>query len=116
MINGGKSSNHTVDRIILESPLVQIYRNLHKTFEWNMLHSNVTNQHAEADMSQTFKQLCKYITAHSPHEQKLGRHSKYSVPDLLSKGQELLDKMEDTADVEGVEDQLEATLEDLLGE
>jgi hypothetical protein len=81
-----------------------------------MLHSNVTNQHAEADMSQTFKQLCKYITAHSPHEQKLGRHSKYSVPDLLSKGQELLDKMEDTADVEGVEDQLEATLEDLLGE
>ncbi|KIK34579.1 hypothetical protein CY34DRAFT_26822 [Suillus luteus UH-Slu-Lm8-n1] len=72
VINGGKSSNHTADHIILESPLVQIYQNLHKMFEWNMLHSNVTNQHAEADMSQTFKELRKYMMAHSPYELKPG--------------------------------------------
>ncbi|KAG2093559.1 hypothetical protein BD769DRAFT_1678897 [Suillus cothurnatus] len=33
VINGGKGSNRTVDRIILESPLVQVYRNLHGAFE-----------------------------------------------------------------------------------
>ncbi|KAG1766572.1 hypothetical protein EDD22DRAFT_978432 [Suillus occidentalis] len=60
VINGGKISNHTADHIILELPL------------WNMLHSNVTNQHTEVDISQTFKQLCKYIMAHSLHELKLG--------------------------------------------
>ncbi|KAG2148116.1 hypothetical protein DEU56DRAFT_928273 [Suillus clintonianus] len=72
------------------------------------------NRHAEVDMTQTFKQLCKYIAEHSPHEHTPGRHSKYSIPDLFSKGQELLDKMEDGA--EGAEDQLEAMLEDLVVE
>ncbi|KAG1871817.1 hypothetical protein DFJ58DRAFT_652329, partial [Suillus subalutaceus] len=43
VINGGKGSNHTIDCIILESPLVQVYQNLHRTFERNFLHTLLTN-------------------------------------------------------------------------
>ncbi|KAG2344670.1 hypothetical protein BDR05DRAFT_999056 [Suillus weaverae] len=114
VINGGKGSNHTVDRIILESPLVQVYRNLHGTFEWNFMHTHLTNQHAEVDMAQTFKQLCMYIAEHSPHEPVPGRSSKYCVPDLFSKGLEMMDKKETGADMEAVEDH--AILEDLAVE
>ncbi|KAG2069961.1 hypothetical protein BDR04DRAFT_1020018, partial [Suillus decipiens] len=55
VINGGKDSNCTMDHIILELPLVQIYWNLHRAFESNMIHANITSRHAEADMTQTFK-------------------------------------------------------------
>ncbi|KAG2128117.1 hypothetical protein BD769DRAFT_1667673 [Suillus cothurnatus] len=114
VINGGKGSNRTVDRIILESPLVQVYRNLHGAFERNFMCIHLTNQHAEADMAQTFKQLCIHIAECSPHEPIQGRNSKYCVPDLFSKGLELMDKKETGVDVEVVEDH--ATLEDLAVE
>ncbi|KAG1846520.1 hypothetical protein C8R48DRAFT_616346, partial [Suillus tomentosus] len=102
VINGGNGSNHTVDHIILESPLVQVYRNLHGTFERNFMRTHLTNQHAEADMAQTFKQLCIHIAECSPRKPVLGRNSKYCVPNLFSKGLELMDKKETGADVEAV--------------
>ncbi|KAG1724795.1 hypothetical protein EDB19DRAFT_1596814, partial [Suillus lakei] len=80
----------TVDRIISESPLVQFYRNLQWVFEENFLHSHLTTQHAIVDMTQTFNKLCRYIEQHSPHEPVLGCKSKHSIPDLYSKGQELI--------------------------
>ncbi|KAG1837973.1 hypothetical protein DFJ58DRAFT_625596, partial [Suillus subalutaceus] len=86
----GKSSNHTIDRIILESPLVQVYHNLQRVFEENFLHSHLTTQHAIVDMTQTFIELCRYIAQHSPHEPVLGRKSKHSIPDLYTKGLELI--------------------------
>ncbi|KAG1880053.1 hypothetical protein F4604DRAFT_1578785, partial [Suillus subluteus] len=72
VIHGGKGPNRTIDRIILESPLVQVYHNLQWVFEESFLHSHLTNQHAIVDMMQTFKKLCKYIVQHSPHEPVLG--------------------------------------------
>ncbi|KAG2134720.1 hypothetical protein BD769DRAFT_1314709, partial [Suillus cothurnatus] len=45
VINGGKGSNHTVSRIILESPLIQIYQNLHTMFQNDFLHAHQTVQH-----------------------------------------------------------------------
>lgn len=65
-------------------------------------------------MAQTFKQLCVYIAEHSPHKPILGRNSKYCVPDLFSKGLELMDKKEIGVDVEVGEDHV--TLEDLAVE
>ncbi|KAG1883646.1 hypothetical protein F4604DRAFT_1575628 [Suillus subluteus] len=72
VIHDGKGPNHTTDHIILESPLVQVYRNLQQVFEESFLHSHLTNRHAIVDMMQTFKKLCKYIAQHSPHELVLG--------------------------------------------
>ncbi|KIK76943.1 hypothetical protein PAXRUDRAFT_779574, partial [Paxillus rubicundulus Ve08.2h10] len=69
VINGGKGSNHTVDRIILESPLVQVYRNLHSTFTRNFMHAHLTSRHAEADMAKMFCNVSTYMDEHSPHVQ-----------------------------------------------
>ncbi|KAI6102005.1 hypothetical protein EDD16DRAFT_1474112 [Pisolithus croceorrhizus] len=44
VINGGKFSNHTILCIILEFPLVQVYRNLHSVFCRHFLHNHVTTR------------------------------------------------------------------------
>ncbi|KAI5996091.1 hypothetical protein EDC04DRAFT_2585498 [Pisolithus marmoratus] len=41
VINSGKFSNHTIPCIILELPLVQVYRNLHGVFQKHFLHNHV---------------------------------------------------------------------------
>ncbi|KAG1792822.1 uncharacterized protein HD556DRAFT_1238725, partial [Suillus plorans] len=92
VINGGKGSNHTVSRIIMESPLIQIYRNLHTMFQNDFLHTQQTTRHAEADLSKTFQVLCRQMKKHSPNEIVKGRGSYYSIPDVLAKGQELMEK------------------------
>ncbi|KAG1862649.1 hypothetical protein F4604DRAFT_1957361 [Suillus subluteus] len=90
VINGGKGLNRTVARIILESPLVQIYRNLHGNFQSNFLHNNLSTQHGESNMAKTFQALCTYMAGHSANEVKHRRKSHHRVPDLLAKGQELM--------------------------
>lgn len=38
--NGGKNSNRSVERIILESPLVQVYRNLQGLVQRDFSHAH----------------------------------------------------------------------------
>ncbi|KAF9231987.1 hypothetical protein BU15DRAFT_81749 [Melanogaster broomeanus] len=40
--NGGKGSNHTVQRILLESPLVQVYRNIQGMVQQTFEHTHLT--------------------------------------------------------------------------
>ncbi|KAG2154129.1 uncharacterized protein EDB93DRAFT_1081513, partial [Suillus bovinus] len=42
VIHSSKGPNCTIDHIILESPLVQVYHNLQQAFEENFLHSHLT--------------------------------------------------------------------------
>ncbi|KIK80903.1 hypothetical protein PAXRUDRAFT_157390 [Paxillus rubicundulus Ve08.2h10] len=72
VINGGKGSNHTVNCIILESSLVQVYHNLHSTFARNFMHAHLTSHHAEADMAKTFHNVSTHMTKHSPHVVQIG--------------------------------------------
>ncbi|KAG2041278.1 hypothetical protein BDR03DRAFT_824269, partial [Suillus americanus] len=44
--NGGKDSNHTVEQIFLESPLVEAYRNTQVMVQKNFLHAHLTTNHA----------------------------------------------------------------------
>ncbi|KAG1809075.1 uncharacterized protein BJ212DRAFT_1206980, partial [Suillus subaureus] len=67
VIQSGKGPNCTIDCIIMESPLVQVYHNLQQVFEESFLHSHLTNQYAIVDMTQKFEKLCRYIAQHSPH-------------------------------------------------
>ena len=41
VINSSRFSNHTIDLILLESPLVQVYRNLHGAFQKHFLHTHL---------------------------------------------------------------------------
>ncbi|KAH7917214.1 hypothetical protein BV22DRAFT_1026806 [Leucogyrophana mollusca] len=112
--NGGKGSNRTVARIILESPLVQIYRNTHSNIEKNFMHSHLTFAHTEPDMTKTLHHLTQNMKKQSPHQLNPGRQSSCSITDLLDKGQELFDKKVDT---EGTDEPLERPeVEDIVGE
>ncbi|KIK72802.1 hypothetical protein PAXRUDRAFT_48477, partial [Paxillus rubicundulus Ve08.2h10] len=67
VLNGRTGLNCTVEHIILKSPLVQVYRNLHTTFQRNFIHAHLTLWHTEANMAKTFYEVCKHLSEHSPH-------------------------------------------------
>ncbi|KAG1760080.1 hypothetical protein EDD22DRAFT_781693, partial [Suillus occidentalis] len=92
VINRGKVSNHTVSRIITESLLIQIYWNLHTMFQNDFLHTHQTIKHAEANMLTIFQILCGHMAKHSANEVVNGRSSQHNIPDILAKGQELMEK------------------------
>ncbi|KIK76594.1 hypothetical protein PAXRUDRAFT_169399, partial [Paxillus rubicundulus Ve08.2h10] len=90
--NGGKGSNRTVDQILLESPLVQAYRNAQALIQKNFLHTHLTMKHADPNMTKTFKGLAGILATHSPHTVTLGRKSRHEIQDLLDKGRTMMEK------------------------
>ncbi|KAG2743119.1 hypothetical protein P692DRAFT_201841915 [Suillus brevipes Sb2] len=90
--NGGNGSNRSVARVILESPLVEVYRNAHSVIETNFMHTGRTSLQAAPDMKKTFEGLLMKMRSSSPHIHTPGRQSTYLVPDLLDKGHELFEK------------------------
>ncbi|KAI6017947.1 hypothetical protein BKA83DRAFT_4464994 [Pisolithus microcarpus] len=77
--NGGKNSNRSVERIILESPLVQVYRNLQGLVQRDFSHAHLTTSHAPPDMRQTFRKI-----QHQQITYLLKSH--HQVEDLQDKG------------------------------
>jgi hypothetical protein len=61
-------------------------------FQNDFLHAHQTVQHGEADMSKMFQVLCGHMTKHSANEIVNRCQSHHSIFDLLSKGQEFMDK------------------------
>ncbi|KIL55117.1 hypothetical protein M378DRAFT_91388 [Amanita muscaria Koide BX008] len=120
---GGSSSNHTVDRIIKESPLVEVYRNIRTSIEQNFTLSHRTNARTDPDMSKTFDALRKHLEETKPHRKILGRKSACSIPDPMEKGRLIFQKggtstssskgvnMEETGDDEAIAD-----VDDVIGE
>ncbi|KAI5997476.1 hypothetical protein EDD15DRAFT_2410723 [Pisolithus albus] len=103
VINGGKFSNHTIPRVLLESPLVQVYRNLHGVFQKNFLHTHLSTKRQEADMTLTFAELCKYFEKYQPHKMQTGRTSKLCMDDLIDVGHALMEKTEVELERDGLE-------------
>jgi hypothetical protein len=95
VINGGKFSIHTVDRILLESPLVQVYCNLHEAFQKHFLHTHLSSRKSEANMVQTFAELCKHFKKYQPYNIQLGCSSKMCISELIDVGHILMEKTED---------------------
>ncbi|KIM55780.1 hypothetical protein SCLCIDRAFT_17343 [Scleroderma citrinum Foug A] len=81
--NGGKGSNWTVERILLESPLVQAYRNAQAMIQKCFLHTHLSTRHTDPNMTKTFKGLMARFELYSPHDIQV---------DLMDKGQELMAK------------------------
>ncbi|KAG1736672.1 uncharacterized protein EDB91DRAFT_1337407 [Suillus paluster] len=90
--NGGKGSNRTVERIFLESPLVQAYRNIQVMVQKNFLHAHLTTNHAAPNMTKTFEGLSIKMAAQSPHTVVLGRKTRCEIPDLIDKGRDMMEK------------------------
>ncbi|KAH9847344.1 hypothetical protein C2E23DRAFT_518931 [Lenzites betulinus] len=90
---GGEGSNYTKERILLESVLVLIYRNVHKTMERNFALPGITIAHGQPNMQATFKAVLAAIVAEGekgPNEYVRGRRAPYVLPDSISDGVSIL--------------------------
>ncbi|KIK75702.1 hypothetical protein PAXRUDRAFT_93458, partial [Paxillus rubicundulus Ve08.2h10] len=65
--NGGKGSNRTVQRILLESPLVQVYHNIQWMVQQTFEHTHLTTNRADLDMTKTFSKMLEQFALNSPH-------------------------------------------------
>jgi hydroxyethylthiazole kinase-like sugar kinase family protein len=88
--HGGSSSNHTVDRIIKESPLVQTYRSTKTTVEKNFQLSHLTAMHTSPNMNRTFEEVNQHHEESNPHKITPGRKSSYGIPDVIDKGRSMM--------------------------
>ncbi|KAG0707154.1 hypothetical protein DFH29DRAFT_797146, partial [Suillus ampliporus] len=70
-----KGSNHTVEHIFLESPLVQAYRNAQTMIHKNFLLTHLTMKHSSPNMKKTFELLCNQLAKHALHLPSPGRNS-----------------------------------------
>lgn len=92
--------NHTEKRIIDESTLIQVFRDLHLTFERNLALGHLTTRHADPSMTSTFQALLRYYKQSKPHVRVQGRSSKHEIKDMVDKGQQALYKTSPTVVVE----------------
>ncbi|KAF8169463.1 hypothetical protein K438DRAFT_1615122 [Mycena galopus ATCC 62051] len=96
---GGSGSNYTKARVIEESTLIKIYHSCHRTIEKNFCLTSLNSRHGSPDLTKTFAHMLEYLKANSPNEQKAGRDSAYSIPDMLDKGEHLLFNIAGKAEV-----------------
>ncbi|KAF8168745.1 hypothetical protein BJ912DRAFT_862492, partial [Pholiota molesta] len=89
-IYGGKFSNHQVQRIIEESPLIEVYKNTRIQFERMFCLEHKTTRHSPPNMKVTFERLATYMAKNKSNELVCGRGTKYSIPDVVGTGMELL--------------------------
>jgi hypothetical protein len=111
-----------VERILLESPLVQAYRNVQAMMQKIFLHTHLSIKHTDPNMTKTFQGLITRLETHSPHAITVGRKSRHEIVDLVDKGRELMHKAtrgegegEDQAESD-VGDNLVAGMDDVLVE
>jgi hypothetical protein len=94
VIYSGTGPNRTIDHIINESPLIEVYRNCHVTIE-NAFHlSQRTIRHAPPNMTKTIQKLIHRMIASSPHRFTAGWTARYCIDDKLADGVVLLQKGE----------------------
>lgn len=90
MIFGGSFSNYTKERVIAESPLIEVYHSCHANIERNFQLGGLTTRHTPADMKRTYRVLVEYMEQHATNEYQAGRTTSYPIPDVLNKGLTLL--------------------------
>ncbi|KAG1882358.1 hypothetical protein F4604DRAFT_1540569, partial [Suillus subluteus] len=84
--NSGKGPNRTVERILLESPLVQAYQNAQTIIQKNFLLAHLTSKHASPNMTKTLELLTIQLAKSSPHIPSPGRKSRCPIVNFLDKG------------------------------
>lgn len=85
-IFGGKYSNHQKARILKESPLIEVYKNIWVQLEEMFCLEHKTTRHSSPKMEKTFAKLAAYMTKEKANEIVSARKSKYCIPDVMGKG------------------------------
>ena len=97
---GGEGSNYQKERIIKESPLIEVYKNIRIQLQDTFQLSNHTSRHSLPDMTQTFAVLEQYMHEHKAFMYIPGRTASYTVPDAIADGLGILLSSDTFDDVE----------------
>jgi hypothetical protein len=89
-IYGGKYSNHQLERIIAESPLIETYKNIRRQFEQMFCLDHKTSRHSPPKMTLTFQKLTEYMKNEKAHESVRERETEHTILDIMTKGLELI--------------------------
>ncbi|KAJ3555015.1 hypothetical protein NP233_g12305 [Leucocoprinus birnbaumii] len=85
-IFGGSGSNHTVDRMVEASPLIEVYKDVRAQFESMFCLDHRTTRHSPPKMKLTFAKLARYMEQHQANEFVKGRDSDFTMHDTLQTG------------------------------
>lgn len=80
-IHGGQGLNHTIERMIEESPLVEVYKGVHSQFEVMFCLDHKTSKHSPANMKLTFEKLGQYMAQYETNRFIAGWESLYKMID-----------------------------------
>ena len=100
---GGEGSNFTMERVIEESPNVLVYRSCIRNAEINHYLNGLSAAHGKKDMARTYDVLLRRMEEMQPHVYIEGRGSAYSIPDMIDRGQDLMQAQAAGAGVVGAE-------------
>ncbi|KAJ3560033.1 hypothetical protein NP233_g11098 [Leucocoprinus birnbaumii] len=89
-IYSGKFSNHQIDHIINESPLIEVYKNNRRQLEKMFCLARKGTKHASPDMTSTYKKLSAYMAEKKTNERVPSRSAKYVVTNAMEKGMEMV--------------------------
>ncbi|KAF9224141.1 hypothetical protein BS17DRAFT_795657 [Gyrodon lividus] len=90
VIFSGMGPNRTIEHIIKELPLIEVYRHCHVTVE-NAFHlQNHTLHHISPDMTKMIQRLAAKIKEKGAHTFRHGRSALCSVPDQVIQGISML--------------------------
>ena len=97
VIYAGTGPNRTIEHIIQESPLIELYRDCHVTVENGFYLEHRTIGHTHPDMTKTLRKLRTEIERNAPHHFTPGRRTKLSVPDQIAAAMNTMQKKRDLA-------------------
>lgn len=87
VIYGGSGSNHTINRIIKESVLVQLYQDCKVTIEHEYILTPKTMKHGDPNLTQTFAALSRLARMESILQRNPeGRSSNFPIPNHFGIG------------------------------
>lgn len=100
--------------MIKESVLIQMFRDIHVTFEKTLALTHLTKRHGEPNMTATYEALQRYHADEKTYQIVPGRKSKHRLPNVIDQGLERLWKAD--GDEEGSGEVGDVTLEDVAVE
>ncbi|RDB20638.1 hypothetical protein Hypma_012103 [Hypsizygus marmoreus] len=89
-IYGGKFSNHNKERILAESSLIEVYKNTRLQLEKMFCLDHKTTRHSPPKMKLMFALLAKYMQENEANVYKIGRTTKYTIPDVMGDGMHVM--------------------------
>ncbi|GLB39303.1 hypothetical protein LshimejAT787_0604650 [Lyophyllum shimeji] len=114
-IYGGKFSNHQKERILTESPLIEVYKNTRRQLEKFFCLDHKTTRHSPPKMKLTFARLAAYMQKHETNIHKSGRKTSYMIPDVMGKGMHVMMTPKAAAGMGAVGDEVDVEMDDEMG-